>query len=139
MGFRLLAIVALAGLLAASCGSPDSPGLAQVAGNWTGNMQSSNWAAATVNVVLSQSAGAVTGTWTSAALDWNGTISGTVTPTDFTGTFTISVPTLGVGGRCTGNGTVSGAAGGASVRWTGPGFTGSCSGLPVNLTWNLQH
>jgi hypothetical protein len=24
------------------------------------------------------------------------------------------------------------------LRWTSPGFTGSCSGLPVALTWNLQ-
>lgn len=135
---RLLVVITL---LSAACGSPTAPSPSSVAGTWTGNMQSSNWNAIAVSVVLAQSAASVSGTWANASNDWNGTITGTTDPTSFTGTFTISTPNAsGVGPRCTGTASVSGPAssGGQTVRWTGAGFTGSCTGLPVSLVWNLQ-
>lgn len=136
-----MAVMIVLGLTACG-GNPNSPSnFAQIAGSWTGNLQSSNWNAAAINVFLSQSTDAVTGTWASSAFDWNGTLSGTVSKTSFTGTFTISAPNaLGIGARCTGTASVSGAASssGKTLAWTSPGFTGTCTGMPINLTWNIQ-
>jgi hypothetical protein len=140
---RRLLFVVVALVVPACSGNPNSPGnatgnaFAQVAGNWTGNLQSSNFPTIAITLQLSQTSGTVTGTWASAATDWNGTVSGTATATNFTSTFTISAPSTGTG-RCDGTATVSGAAGGATLTWTSPGFTGSCTGEPLNLTWSLQ-
>ncbi|MGE0705498.1 MAG: hypothetical protein AB7F99_19700 [Vicinamibacterales bacterium] len=128
-------------LLLASCGgNPNSPSnFAQIGGFWTGNMQSTNWAPVAINMQLTQAAGNINGTWAAPANDWNGTIAGSVTRTNFSGSFTFSGPNAaGVGPRCTGNASVSGAAGGITMNWTSPGFTGSCTGFPINVTWNLQ-
>lgn len=132
-------------LLLASCGGGNSPTPAptpqpaQIAGNWTGNLESSNFASVAVNVQFTQAGDAVNGTWASTGVDWNGTITGTTTPTNFSGSFSISAPG-NQGGRCTGTASVSGGASTSitTLAWTGPGFTGSCTGMPLNLRWNLQ-
>lgn len=138
---RACALLFVVAASLAACGkNPNSPSnYAQIAGNWTGNLQSSNWNAAAVNVVLSQSNDAISGTWASGSFDWNGTITGTVSKTSFTGTFSLSAPRTG-GGRCSATAAVSGPASttGNTVTWTGAGFTGDCTGLPVGVTFNLQ-
>jgi hypothetical protein len=142
---RLVRFVTLFSLLvaASACGDDGptpapTPTIAQVSGVWTGNLASQNWATVAVNMTLSQSGSTVTGTWASPS-DWTGQISGTVDATSFTGTFTLSAPNaLGVGPRCTGSSAVNGPAGGVTIRWTGAGFTGSCTGMPIGLTWSLQ-
>jgi hypothetical protein len=136
--------VAVLALLSASCGgkspvAPTPPPPANVAGSWTGNLQSSNWASQAVNTLFNQSGSSVSGTWSASPNDWNGTLTGTTDAATFTGTFTISAPNaLGAGPRCTGTASVNGSASGVTLRWTSPGFTGSCTGMPVGLTWNLQ-
>lgn len=139
-------ILALA-LVVSACGSksptapppPPPPQPAQVAGLWTGNLESSNWNTVAVELQLTQAGTAVNGTWASSTVDWNGTITGTVTPDSFSGSFTMSAPNaLNVGPRCTGNASVSGPAGGNTFRWTGPGFTGSCTGMPTGFALNMQ-
>ena len=142
--------VVFASMVHVNCGSsstpaapspPTPPPPANVAGNWTGNLESSNYTASAVNVTLNQTGTNVTGTWAIAIRDWNGTITGTTDTSSFTGTFTFSGPNaLGAGPRCTGTASVSGGAStsGPTVVWTSPGFTGSCTGMPVGLRWNLQ-
>lgn len=131
-------------IVATACGGKSSPTTpspppqpAAVAGDWTGNLESQNFAAVAVSVNMTQANDAVNGTWASSN-NWNGIITGTTTPATFSGTFTVSLPAVN-GGRCTGTASVSGAAGGATITWTSPGFAGSsCTGMPVNLRWNLQ-
>lgn len=122
--------------------SPTSPSnFAQVGGGWTGTFTSSNWNPLVVDLVLTQAGGDVTGTWAILSADWNGTISASVSKTTFTGTFTISAPNAsGVGPRCTGNASVSGPAstGANTMTLSSPGFTGSCTGLPLSVTLTLQ-
>lgn len=147
---RVLPTVALIlALLAPACGgddkspaAPTPPQPAQVSGNWTGNFESSNWTAMALRVNITQSGASVTGTWAdTTGRDWNGTINGTTDPSSFTGTVTISAPNAaGVGQRCTGTASFSGPAssGTTTLRWTSPGFTGSCTGMPLSVVWNLQ-
>jgi hypothetical protein len=141
---RRLLFLVVALVIQACSGNSNSPSstgnaFAQLAGNWTGNLQSSNFPTVAITLQLSQTSGAVTGTWTSssAATDWTGTVSGTASANSFTGMFTVSSPSAAAGG-CNGTATVNGAAGGATLTWTSPGFTGSCTGEPANLTLNLQ-
>jgi len=133
-------------VLASACGSSTPtgptppPAPANIAGRWTGNLISSNYAAQAFSMQTSQSSASVSGTWVVSPNDWNGTITGTTDPSSFTGTITISAPNaLGVGARCTGTASVSGpASSAATLRWTSPGFTGSCTGMPTGLVLNLQ-
>lgn len=142
MNILRVAILAAAVASIGSCGSnPNSPShFAQVAGNWTGNLsfsQSGGSSLVAVVMTLSESGSAVSGTWAASLVNWNGQITGTVDKTSFTGTFTLSAPSVG-GGVCTGSASVAGPAGGATISWTGAGFTGSCNNEPVGLTWSLQ-
>lgn len=130
-------------LICSACGgNPNDPShFAQIGGNWSGTLISSNWNAVAVFLALNQSTGTITGTWGAGSADWTGTITGTVSESNFSGTFTLSAPNaLGVGPRCTGTAAVSGPASTSknTVTWTSPGFTGSCTGEPINLTWTLQ-
>lgn len=45
-----------------------------------------------------------------------------------------------IDGTSSGNASVSGAVSDSpqTLHWTSSGFTGSCSGMPANLVWNLQ-
>lgn len=141
---RLLPVALFLSLFACGGGStptaPTQPTLAQVAGNWTGNLQyvqSNGNQAVAVNMVLSQSSATVTGTWAAASVGWSGTIAGTVDTATFTGLFTLSAPSV-AGGVCTGTSSISGPAGGLTLRFTGAGFTGSCTNEPITLVWNIQ-
>lgn len=133
----LVAVLALAG-----CGGgPNEPSsLAQIGGNWTGHLQSANWPAAPIVATLTQTDGNVTGTWTSVSFDWNGTLDGTVTKTNFSGTATLSAPTESGVGRCTGTATFTGSAstGAPTLVLSSAGFTSACGNAPSGLTWNLQ-
>jgi hypothetical protein len=129
----------------AACGgsgtptAPTPPPIANIAGNWTGNLSSTNYQQVAINLSLAQSGSSVTGTWVSSIADWNGQITGTTDASSFTGQFTLSAPNaLGAGPRCTGTASISGSAGTTTLTWTGAGFTGSCNGEPVGLTFHLQ-
>jgi hypothetical protein len=140
MKYRTLALVVF--LAAAGCGggSTEPTSLPQIGGNWTGHLQSANWPAAPIVVTLTQTDSSVTGTWTSATFDWNGTFNGSVTKTTFSGTATLSGPTESGVGRCTGNATFSGpvSMGTPTLVLTSAGFTSACGNPPSGLTWNLQ-
>lgn len=140
-------VLLVVALLSIGCGGDSNPvgptaAAPSVEGLWTGNLESSNWPARAVNLQLTQAGGSVNGTWAASdGSDWNGTISGSVSGSSFSGNFTMSAPNAtGVGVRCTGNGSVSGSVtpNATTLRWTSPGFTGSCNGQPLNVVWNLQ-
>jgi hypothetical protein len=138
-------LLALVIVVTAACGGsksptqPPTPQIVNVAGNWTGNMESSNYATVAIELQFTQSAGTVTGTWATGSGAWNGSVSGTASTSNFTGLFTINA--VGVGGAaCSGTASVSGALTQTpqTIKWTSPGFTGNCTGMPLTLTWNLQ-
>ncbi len=140
-----VAVALTVALLPVGCsggGSPTAPSSvltpADVAGSWTGWMDTGNWSRVIMDADIAQSGGTVTGTWRAASatgLGWTGTWSGTVTATSFSGTSTISMANPnGDGSTCTGSTPVTGNATG-TLTWTGPGFTGACSGMPEGLTF----
>lgn len=126
----------------AACSSPPTapapvPQPANVAGNWTGTLASTNFVAQAVAMQLSQAESTVTGTWGIASGATTGTITGTTDTANFVGMFTINSPSS-TGVACTGSAAVNGPAGGATIVWTGLGFTGNCNNFPVSLTWRMQ-
>ena len=136
VGLALAALVGCGGTSAPTAPTGPPPPV-NIAGNWTGNMASNNWPLQAVVMTLSQSGTSVNGTWTTST-GWDGQVTGTVDTSSFTGTFTLSAPNaLGVGQRCTGTASISGSAG-ATLHWSGAGFTGTCNGEPLNVTFTLQ-
>ncbi|MDA1185492.1 MAG: hypothetical protein O2930_12715 [Acidobacteria bacterium] len=142
-----LALLLAAALVVTACGGDSSPTApsqttpANLAGSWTGWMETSNFGRVIGDAELSQSGSTVTGTWRAASatgLGWTGTFSGTATATSFSGTTTISMANPnGDGSTCTGTSAISGTATG-TIRWTGAGFTGDCSGMPANLEFEYN-
>ena len=138
------AVCALA-IVAVSCsGSPAAPTPppqpAQLAGNWSGTVQytiasSANPQVQAVVLNLTQAGASVNGTY--AAQNFDGTISGQTTPSNFSGTFTWNARTT-TGAACTGSYAVSGGAGTTTMTWTSPGVTANCTNLPTSLTFAVQ-
>ena len=130
-------------LFLGACGkdAPTAPTLPNLAGTWTGNLESTNFSATSVQLTLSQTSDTVSGNWTSPN-DWNGTVNGTVAANSFSGTVTISAPnSSGIGARCTGTSALTaGNVGPATTTLTisGSGFSGSCTGMPQNIRFVVQ-
>lgn len=126
-------------LSACACGSeaPTAPSIINIAGLWTGTLASSNLTAKAVAFQIDQSGTAVTGTWTGTS--WDGVLIGQVAGSVFTGTVSMSAPNaLGTPGACTGSASITGPIADRSLRWTGPGFSGNCTGIPLNIVVTLQ-
>jgi hypothetical protein len=112
-----------------------------IAGRWTGTLETSTYAPETVNADLAQAAsGAITGTWieTSQVDQAQGTITGTVDDDSFAGTITY---TFGPGFP-TCSGSFTGPAATDSLTWSAPTFTGNCGlappGNPTNIRFVLR-
>jgi len=139
--------LALIWLVAAGCSGsssptgPTAPVIPDVAGAWTGWLEAGNWSQTMVDVQNTQTGATVNGTWRAASAsqrDWEGTITGAVSASAFTGTATISMPhPSGDGTRCTGTSSITGPVSG-TLRWTGPGFSGGCNGLPTSVVFVLN-
>lgn len=133
--FRTLPLL----VVLAGCGSdsPMGPSVAQIGGGWSGTFESSNWGVRAILVDLTQAGDTVNGTY--AINGAQGNISGTVTATNFSGTITMTTPSVG-GGICNGSGTLSGPVSNAqTMRWTSVGITTTnCGGMPVGIVLNLQ-
>src|SRR5690606_34057611 len=130
----IVSLVSLAGCGGESPTAPTPPPPANLAGLWQGTLEATNFAPQVVRLDLAQTGANVSGTWgVQTASNWNGTISGTVGPSSFTGTATFSSPST-TGGRCTGTIAWSGSVTARQIEWTSPGVAGSdCYGLPANL------
>jgi hypothetical protein len=140
-------LVAVLSVVALACGSdsptaptpPPAPQPAQIAGSYTGTWQATQVTGGPYLIAytmsLNQSAANVTGTWATAQA--NGTVTGTTTPTSFSGTMTWNAATNN-GTPCTGTFAVSGNAGGNTVTWTSPAVTANCTNLPTGITIAAQ-
>jgi hypothetical protein len=118
--------------------SPVPAAPANVAGNWTGTLESSGFAPRTVSVFAFQGGTCVDGAWRTDPPEWDGAISGFADVGSFSGSFSFERPADGPG-KCGGIATFSGEVGANSIRWTSTGFTGGCAGgLPQSVTLTLQ-
>jgi hypothetical protein len=111
---------------------------ANVAGNWTGSLQSDNFPSRTISVLAFQSGTCVDGAWNTEPGEWVGAISGYADVGSFSGSISFQRPADGPG-KCGGIGTFSGEVGENTIRWTSTGFTGECAGgFPQSVTITLK-
>jgi hypothetical protein len=140
----ILAAIVLMSACGGSANAPTSTSAAtqvNIAGTWTGTIASSNNQTMQYRMVLTQSSSAVSGTWESSSVSWQGNITGTISGSSFTGQLTFT-GTAEDGTACNGNASVSGAAGSASMSWTSDtgvvGNTACPAALPVGIKIDVQ-
>jgi hypothetical protein len=105
-----------------------------VAGTWTGTLES-ELGTQTITLTVVQLANCVDGTWISGGQDSRGAISGFADASSFSGQLSFER------GRCSAIGTVSGAVGSDTLRWTGTGLKpiGPCSEpLPQSIVVTMR-
>lgn len=124
-----------------SSSSPTAPEVAaaNIAGAWTGTLESTNFPSRAVTLTVVQSGSCVDGGWTNATGDWKGAISGYASVDAFSGF--ISLERADAGGRCVAAGTASGPASTTALRMSITGLTpvGDCAGeLPTDVVLNLH-
>ncbi|MEQ1760039.1 MAG: hypothetical protein ABL986_17115 [Vicinamibacterales bacterium] len=110
----------------------------ELAGTWTGTIESSNFPARTITVTLIQSLNCVDGVWRSNDGEWTGAISGLATMDAYTGQ--VSFERSEDRGRCGGIANVAGPSDPSTLRWSGAGFAvrGTCAGdLPQSIVLSL--
>jgi hypothetical protein len=111
---------------------------ANVGGNWTGTLESSGFATRNISIVAFQGGTCVDGAWNTNPAEWVGAISGVADVGSFSGSVSFERPADGPG-KCGGIATFSGEVGADTIKWTSPGFTGSCAGgLPQAVTITLR-
>src|SRR3989442_10318597 len=89
-------------LTATACGgdknpiapTPPQPPPAAISGNWSGTWESSNYSPRAVLINVTQTTASVSGTWATSPDGWNGTLTGTVDASSFTGTLTFNAQSL---------------------------------------------
>jgi len=120
--------------------TPTEP-IANLAGTWTGTIESANFPARAITLIVVQSFNCVDGEWRDATGDWKGAISGLAAADSFSGQISLERTANG-GGKCQAASSVTGPAGGDSFRWTADPLTapaGSCTGdLPQAFTLSVR-
>jgi hypothetical protein len=120
--------------------TPTEP-LANLAGTWTGTVESANFPTRSITLVVVQALNCVDGFWQDASGDWKGSISGFAAADSFSGQISLERTANG-GGRCQASANVNGPAGGDSFRWTAEALSappGNCTGdLPQGLTLSVR-
>jgi hypothetical protein len=135
----------LACVLVSGCGSSDpvapTPQPAQIAGNWSGTLTYSTAQGGSQQFTiaflmnLTQAGSNVNGSYSTPG--FNGTLTGSTTPSQFSGTLTFNSSATN-GGTCQGTFAVSGTAVPPTMTWTSPGVTSNCSNTPFNITIAVQ-
>jgi hypothetical protein len=111
---------------------------ANVAGNWTGTLESPGFATRTITVLAFQGGTCVDGAWRTEPAEWVGAISGYADVGAFSGSVSFQRPADGPG-KCGGVAMFSGEVAENTLRWTSTGFTGDCpGGLPQSVTITLR-
>jgi hypothetical protein len=135
----------LACVLTCACGGSSpaaptpAPQPAQIGGNFSGTFETSNYQSLAVFVTLNQTSSTISGTWAaqSGSNGLAGNITGTVDPTSFTGTVTLSInQSSACSGSFSGNATSTG-----NMTWSSAGFTGNCNlnnGNPLSPRFVIQ-
>jgi len=119
--------------------TPTTP-LADLAGTWTGTVESDNAPARQVTLVVVQALSCVDGEWKDATGDWRGAISGFAAEDSFSGQISFERSANG-GGKCQAAGTVAGPVVGDTFRWTADPLTanGTCDGgVPQHLVLSVR-
>ncbi len=120
---------------------PPAASYVNMAGSWSGTLESSNQQMRSVTMVVVQDGSCVDGVWTSTQDAWMGAISGYAAADSFSGD--ISIQTVNdLGERCTGVGKTSGPVDAGSLRLTSPGMFSAvikCNSLlPQSLVLTLR-
>jgi hypothetical protein len=117
--------------------NPLPASVANLAGKWSGSLESSNLATRTISAEMIQSAiNCVDGAWATDPPEWAGAISGLTA----TGSFSGLISFEGTSG-CTGVANISGDVGADSLIWTSTGFSANnnCTqGTPQVVVIRLQ-
>lgn len=138
----LVAALVLSGACSHGTDPAPSPGagpglFVNIAGEWTGTLESSNVAARALTLTAVQAGNCVDGVWQDDG-GWSGAISGFASTTGYEGQ--MSLERSDANGRCTAVATVAGQVTDHQLRWTGSGFTavGACAGpLPTSIVLTL--
>jgi len=119
---------------------PSSP-VVNIAGTWNGTVESTNFPARAITLIVAQGDSCVDGEWHDAPLDWKGAISGFASADSFSGQVSFERTTNG-GGKCQAAGSISGPVAGDTMRLTAGPLTapaGSCVGdLPASLVLTVR-
>ena len=119
--------------------TPPEPSI-NMAGTWTGTLESSNFPPQAVTLVVTQADNCVDGIWTTASGDWKGAISGFATIDSFSGQFSLERTADG-GGRCQAAGNIGGGVTGEAFKWKAGSLNaaGTCNGgLPQDLLLSVR-
>jgi len=142
---RAVFILAAIVFVSACGGSSPAPTSASttvnIAGTWMGTIASSNDQTMQYRMVLTQSSSAVSGTWDSSSVSWQGNITGTISGSSFAGQLTFS-GMADDGTICNGNASITGPTGSSSMAWTSDtgvvGNTACPAPLPVGIKIDVQ-
>jgi len=112
---------------------------ANLAATWTGTIAFSTSTGPTTqpfSMTLNQSSGTVSGVWQASGgnFEERGGVSGTTTPTTFSGTLAMTLTTVSTGVQCNTSAPVQGPVGGSTMTWTSTGFVGGCADPPTKIT-----
>ena len=111
-----------------------------IAGTWTGTLESSNFGTRMIKMLVVQSGNCVDGVWDSLPAEWTGAISGYATVDSYSGQISLERTTED-GSRCTAVGKITGPVTGTTLRWTGDSLSsvGQCKGdIPRSIVVVLQ-
>lgn len=135
-------LIVLAGVTCSSSTSappvaPTPP--ANLAATWTGTIAfstSTGPSTQTFSMTLNQLSGLVSGVWQAngGGFEEHGGVSGTVTPTAFSGIFAMTLTIVSTGAQCNSSAAVQGPVGGGTMTWTSTGFALGCADPPTNVT-----
>ena len=151
-----IAVLLLAVGIALGCGSskpldpvspssPTSPGgpttpVVNMAGTWTGTVESSNFPTRAITLVIVQAFSCVDGDWKDAAGEWTGALSGLASTDSFAGQISFE-RSANAGGKCLASASISGQVVDDQIRWTAGPLTaiGTCNGdLPQNFLLSVK-
>lgn len=119
--------------------APAGPAPFNIAGNWSGSFQSSNFPTRTITMTIVQTSSCVDGAWTDGTSQWTGAISGNATVNSFSGQISFERTADG-GGACMAVANIQGPIGTGGIQWTAGAFTATaaCNGdLPQSAVITL--
>jgi len=116
------------------------PPVVNMAGTWTGTVESSNFPTRNITLVVVQAYSCVDGEWKDPAGEWTGALSGLASTDSFAGQISFE-RAANAGGKCLASASIAGQVVDDQIRWTaGPlSAIGSCSGdLPQNFVLSVK-
>src|SRR5262245_14224369 len=118
---------------------PPDPTIANVAGNWTGSIESTAFASRAISAVLTQvGVDCVDGAWRATGSELIGAISGFAQPNfSFSGFLSVEGSAEGTG-LCPGVFRVTGSASATGIKWTWVDDGNCAGGVQQTVTFKLQ-